>query len=214
VSQIAYDSPAEHEPIGRKLAQVNTAARRLFLDQGFTATSMDAVAREAGVSKATLYSYFPSKEALFAHLIADECIAVQAGLDVPTLSDGLESALRRFARDYVRMFMNVKKNSLVRVMANESKRFPQMCLHFYETGPLSLTRRVALLLIEARSAGLLSFRDATVTATQFLSLIRGDLPLKAVLGIQDLTNDTSEAEIEAGIATFLRAYRVDETAAA
>ncbi len=214
MNQVAFDIRPEHEPVGRKMAQVNEAARRLFLEQGFAATSMDAVAREANVSKATLYSYFPSKEALFGHLIADECIAVQAGLDIPTLADGLEAALRRFARDYVRMYLTAKKQSLVRVMANESKRFPQMCVHFYETGPLSLTRRVAQLLIDARSAGLLSFRDPTTTATQFLSLIRGDLPLKAVLGIQELTNDTSDADIEAGIATFLKAYRVEAVEAA
>ncbi len=78
MSQTADDIRVDHEPVGRKMAQVNEAAHRLFLEHGFAATSMDAVAREAGVSKATLYSYFPSKEALFAHLIADECAAIQA----------------------------------------------------------------------------------------------------------------------------------------
>jgi len=214
VNQIAYDIHADHEPVGRKMAQVNCAARRLFLDQGFTATSMDAVAREAGVSKATLYSYFPSKDALFAHLIADECIAVQAGIVLPTLSDGLEVALRRFARDYVRMFLTAKKQSLVRVMANENNRFPEMCLHFYETGPLTLTRRVAQLLSDARDQRLLAFSDAMIAATQFLSLIRGDLPLKAVLGIQDFRNDAIEDEIEAGLSLFLKAYQVSASEAA
>jgi AcrR family transcriptional regulator len=208
VSEIADDIRADHEPVGRKLTQVHEAAHRLFLEHGFGATSMDAVARQAGVSKATLYSYFPSKEALFARLIAEECSAIQAQLIMPSLSDGLEPALRLLARDYVRIFLTKKKHSLFRVMANESTRFPGMCLHFYETGPLSTTRRVAQFMLDARDCGLITFPDAMISAMQFLNLVRGDLPLRAVLGIEQLTNDNIDSEIEAGLATFMKAYRV------
>lgn len=208
MSEIADDVRADHEPVGRKLTQVNVAARRLFLEQGFAATSMDAVAREAGVSKATLYSYFASKEALFAHLISDECAGIQNTLVFPSLSEGIEPALRRLAEDYVRLFLTNKKNSLFRVMANESTRFPGMCLQFYETGPLSTTRRVAEFLLDARDLGLIVVTDPMTSAMQFLNLVRGDLPLKAVLGIAALTNDNIDAQIEAGIATFMKAYRV------
>lgn len=208
MSQVAYDIHGDHEPVGRKLCQVNDAARQLFLEQGFTATSMDAVARAAGVSKATLYSYFPSKEALFGHLIADECSAIQIDLVFPTLAEGLEPALRRFARQYVQLFLVAKKNSLVRVMANESTRFPDMCLRFYESGPMATIRKVAELLLEAKAIGLLAFHDPMITATQFLSLVRGDLPLRTVLGIAQLTSDNIDQEIEAGIAAFIRAYGV------
>jgi TetR/AcrR family transcriptional regulator, mexJK operon transcriptional repressor len=43
------------------------AAWQLFLEQGFSATSMDAVAKAAGVSKATLYAYFPSRRPCSPH---------------------------------------------------------------------------------------------------------------------------------------------------
>ena len=42
------------------------AARRLFLEHGYAVTSMDVVAQLAGVSKATVYARFESKEQLFA----------------------------------------------------------------------------------------------------------------------------------------------------
>ena len=52
-----------------KRQQITDAARALFLAQGFARTSMDAITAEAGVSKQTLYSYFPSKnELLLANL--------------------------------------------------------------------------------------------------------------------------------------------------
>ena len=47
---------------GRKFTQVLEGARTVFLRDGFEGASVDDIAREAGVSKATLYSYFPEKK--------------------------------------------------------------------------------------------------------------------------------------------------------
>ena len=45
--------------------QIRQAAMRLFQEQGYGAVSMDAIAREAGVSKATIYAHFADKAELF-----------------------------------------------------------------------------------------------------------------------------------------------------
>ena len=129
-------------PAGRKMETVTRAARQLFLDQGFSATSMDAVAKAAGVSKATLYAYFPSKEALFASLIMAECEGMQRHLPQPDLSDGFLPALRRFARQYVDAFIRRKDVAFVRIIANESGRFPELGRLFYESGPQATIRRL------------------------------------------------------------------------
>ena len=55
-----------------KARQILDGARTVFLAQGFDAASMNDIAREAGVSKGTIYSYFPSKDALFAALIRED----------------------------------------------------------------------------------------------------------------------------------------------
>src|SRR5690625_5539928 len=57
----------------KKADQVLDAARRLFLERGFDATSMDDVAEMAGVSKATVYAHYNCKTALFAEVIHHEC---------------------------------------------------------------------------------------------------------------------------------------------
>lgn len=63
------------------------AARELFLRQGLRATSMEAIARAAGVAKPTLYAYFPDKDAVFlaivAQVLADKTRAFSAGLAGP-----------------------------------------------------------------------------------------------------------------------------------
>ena len=58
------------EPGGGKAEAVLAAAERAFLEHGFGAVSMDTIAREAGVSKATVYAHFANKEQLFGAVIA------------------------------------------------------------------------------------------------------------------------------------------------
>ena len=53
-------------------------AKRVFLDQGYSGASMSAISAELGGSKGTLWSYFPSKEELFAaRVLASLCLGVQ-----------------------------------------------------------------------------------------------------------------------------------------
>ena len=58
---------------GRKFDQVLAGARDVFMADGFEGASVDAIARAAGVSKATLYSYFPDKRLLFMEVADTEC---------------------------------------------------------------------------------------------------------------------------------------------
>ena len=54
-----------------KQAQIRDGARRAFLANGFAATSTDAIATEARVSKQTLYVYYRTKEDLFLDVLED-----------------------------------------------------------------------------------------------------------------------------------------------
>jgi AcrR family transcriptional regulator len=204
----ATDHPAqdrESSHAGRKVDIVTRAAWQMFLDQGFSATSMDAIAKAAGVSKATLYAYFPSKEALFASLIVAECESLQHDLPLPRLSAGLSEALREFAKQYLHTFIHRRDVAFVRIIANESGRFPVLARLFYESGPQATIQRLSGFLDEARANKLLEFDDPMEAAKQFLSLIRGELPLMIVLGLSDLTEKAIEEGIEAGLKFFLKA---------
>ncbi|MBR0780128.1 TetR/AcrR family transcriptional regulator [Bradyrhizobium iriomotense] len=206
IETIAPAAPEQSNvPAGRKMDIVTRAAWQMFLDQGFSATSMDAIAKAAGVSKATLYAYFPSKEALFASLIVAECESLQRDLPLPQLSAGLSEALRTFARQYLSAFIHGKDFAFVRIIANESGRFPVLARLFYESGPQATIRRLSGFLEEARAKKLLEFDDPMEAATQFLSLIRGELPLMIVLGLSELTEKAVEEGIEAGLKFFLKA---------
>jgi AcrR family transcriptional regulator len=81
---------------GEKRACILEAARKLFLRDGFTDTSMDAITREAGVSKATVYAYFPGKESLFATLVRETAEPILGGLPPLQPGRGVEAQLRRY----------------------------------------------------------------------------------------------------------------------
>src|SRR5262245_46611359 len=67
--------PPEARSDRLKRRQILEGARHMFLAQGFDAASMGAIARQAGVSKGTLYVYFKSKEELFEAIVEEQCRA-------------------------------------------------------------------------------------------------------------------------------------------
>ena len=76
ISEIEAEIGSEINPEikkGRKFDQVLDGARDVFLRDGFEGASVDDIARRAGVSKATLYSYFPDKRLLFSEVARVEC---------------------------------------------------------------------------------------------------------------------------------------------
>ncbi|WP_291737881.1 TetR/AcrR family transcriptional regulator, partial [Leisingera sp. F5] len=74
---------------GRKFDQVLAGAREVFLADGFEGASVDNIAKAAGVSKATLYSYFPDKRVLFMEVVRSVCVQQsEASLDLAAGSCG------------------------------------------------------------------------------------------------------------------------------
>jgi AcrR family transcriptional regulator len=69
--------------------QISEAAERCFARNGFHATSMQDVIREAGLSAGAVYRYFPSKAALIREIATETITAVTAGIDVALQTDPL-----------------------------------------------------------------------------------------------------------------------------
>jgi AcrR family transcriptional regulator len=78
---VVLDIAASEEAPGwraRRRARILEAARRLFAESAYPAVQMDDVARGAGMSKATVYRYFRSKEALYLEIFDEELVALIA----------------------------------------------------------------------------------------------------------------------------------------
>jgi TetR/AcrR family transcriptional regulator, mexJK operon transcriptional repressor len=183
------------------------AAASLFMAQGYGAVSMDAIARAAGVSKATLYAYFSSKDQLFATIIGEACrqnIAVSNFL--PGGETDLQAALTTFAVNTLRFLLEERSLAIHRVVISESVRFPELGRAFYDNGPGVFRRVFGDWLAQQTAAGRLSVPDPSQAADQFIGLLRGGLYLRATLGLTPPTEAEVDAAVSSAVAAFVRAY--------
>jgi TetR/AcrR family transcriptional regulator, mexJK operon transcriptional repressor len=196
------------DPLGNaKDRQILAAARKVFMELGYGAASMDAIARQAGASKATLYTHFDGKDALFAALIVMECkhFSEQIGrraFDGPDI----RVALRSLAEDFNNLLCTDESLAMYRIVVAEAPRFPELGRIFYESGPKVMINRVADLLAGAAKRGLLEIRDPRVAAVQFISLVRGDSHLTRILGLKATSKNVAADYIEGGVDLFLAGY--------
>ena len=120
--------------------RLRVAAHRLFLRQGYLATSIDAILAEAGIaSKETLYRHYASKEALFADVLSHLTME-QPGfserltaLPAPDDLEALRRALTTLAREILAMMNQPGYLPLVRMVIAETPRFPQLGSLFFAT---------------------------------------------------------------------------------
>ena len=89
-----------------KAESILAAAQRAFLANGFGAVSMDAIAREAGASKATVYAYFSSKEELFGAVVTREGERYFRGFSAGELDPRqVEASLTEIARRFLALVL-------------------------------------------------------------------------------------------------------------
>lgn len=117
---------------GRKFMQVQAAARLVFLRDGYAGASVDDIAREARVSKATLYSYFTDKRRMFCHIITDEMDHLAGEFRLPvSRTGGVESALTDYLGDLVALHLGERHVLLARVCIGEAGRFPDIARRYH-----------------------------------------------------------------------------------
>lgn len=193
----------------RKRRQVVEAAARLFMAQGYGATSMDAIAREAGVSKATLYAYFPGKDALFAAIVGEACERESEGRPCcPNADDSdLEATLLSLGEGYLSFLFREEVLAIQRVVMAEGPRFPELGRAFYESGPRRMIGWLAGWFASLQERGRLRAGHAELAAEQFLSLLRSTAFLRHMLRLPPAPDAAEVARIAAAaVDTFLRAW--------
>jgi TetR/AcrR family transcriptional regulator, mexJK operon transcriptional repressor len=192
----------------QKAQQIIGGARLAFLELGFEGASVGEIARRAGVSKGTLYNYFPDKAQLFDAIVRRETTHfAQEILDPWEPALDVATSVREAAVGLPRFFCSESAQALYRLCIAEAQRFPHVGRALYEHGPDVCSRRLAEYLAVARSRGELDVDDTELAAHQLASLCRARLFERVLLGMQ---TDASEEEIarvaDSAASVFLRAY--------
>ncbi|RVT97590.1 TetR/AcrR family transcriptional regulator [Rhodovarius crocodyli] len=185
------------------------AAGDLFLRDGYSAVSMDAVARQAGVSKATLYAHFEGKDALFSAVVASNCQAM-AGTIVKGAGHDAEirEGLTRVGDTLLRFLMQPRTIAMHRLVMAEASRDPALAEAFLEAGPRTARLLLSEWMAEEQRRGRLDPQvPALRLATQFGALLRTDLWLRAGLGLGPAAGDEEIAACVAeAVEMMVRAY--------
>ncbi len=194
---------------GRKFDQVLEGARQVFLRVGFEGASVDEIARAAGVSKATLYSYFPDKRLLFSEVARVECNR-QADEALGVIGTGapIEEVLREAAHRIVRFFLSDFGRQVYRICVAESYRFPELGQRFYASGPVMMRERMRTVLTPYVEQGVLRIHDMDLAASQFGDLCKADLLVRNLCGLRGEVRDADiERVVNGAVEMFLARYR-------
>jgi AcrR family transcriptional regulator len=128
-------SKRESQRLARR-AQIISAAREHFFEHGYADTGMSAIAAKLGGSKGTLWSYFPSKEALFAAVVEDTAAAIRSQVDMPPLGDGDPvERLTRLCRSVIERALSPIVIAMFRLIGPLADRQPELSKIFFEQGP-------------------------------------------------------------------------------
>ena len=200
--------PRRAEPLG-KAEIILAAAERAFLAAGFGAVSMDAIARDAGVSKATVYAHFHAKEELFGAVVARLTRRRLSGFSIEALDPtDAAASLHTIAARFLDLVLSPEAIALNRIIIGEVSRFPALGQVFWEAGPARHRVQIEAFLRRAADLGSLTVPDARLAAEQFLALARGEIHQRSLLRLDNPADvAASKAAAANAVATFLRAFR-------
>jgi TetR/AcrR family transcriptional regulator, mexJK operon transcriptional repressor len=204
----------ERGSFGSKAESILAAAQRNFLAHGFGAVSMDAIARDAGVSKATVYAHFASKEELFGAVVARVSERHFQGFSAPDLdARNIGASLTILARRFLDLLLSSEAIALNRIIIGEVMRFPALGDVFWQAGPKRSRMQIEAFLRRAVAAGSLRIADTRLAAEQFAALARGEIHLRYLLRLEADAGETALREAaQAAAEIFLRAFRAPGTA--
>ena len=197
----------------RKRRAVVDAATTLFLRHGYLGTSMDQIAAFAGVSKPTVYKFFPDKEQLFTAIVMETLdraggpFLAELSRLAETRSGQLADDLRDLARRYLATVTQPAVLQLRRLVIGASHQLPALASAYYERAPEQTLRMLSDCFRRLADRGLLRAPDCDQAAAHFAFLVLGRALDKSLFcGDQPFTAEELAAQADAGASAFLAAY--------
>ncbi len=192
------------------------AATALFLSDGYDRTSLDAVAKRAGVSSATLYKHFPTKADLFGGIMARLWAAAAEDAPAMPAPGNPRAGLTRIGEDYAQVLTTGHTVDLFRVIIAEAPRFPELGQQLYDQGKKPYLDRLEAYLAAETEAGALAVPPdgIALAARQFLGMINDVVfwPRLLIIGL-DIPADQQAQVVAGAVATVLARYAASLPAA-
>jgi AcrR family transcriptional regulator len=186
------------------------AARHEFAEGGFAATSMEAVARRAGVSTRTLYRLVPNKATLFEGMVTDRLDRFVSSVNLHAADDAeIGEALYLALMACADLTLDAEVIALQRMMLQESGQFSDITRTFYKNATLRINAALADWLRAQQKRGSIELDDIDEAAGMLLGMI-ASAPRRALMfgGVPLPSRSQIEMRVRRCAALFLRGCQV------
>ena len=202
---MADGEPANEAESKRRM--ILRVARRHFMAEGFAGTGMEAVARDAGISTATLYAHFPGKRDLFSWVLDDAADEFSRRLaPVRELTGPARRRITDFAVAYARFMSDPCVRAVYRLVAAERRSFGRAADTFHQRGRLELAEALIEALTELTAEGELRVEQPAWAAGQLMGMIEHPAFLAPLVGGDAALTRTPEAIAEDAVETFMARF--------
>jgi len=191
----------------RRHRELLETTKRLLLERGWEATSIDEISRQSGVAKRFLYARYPDKAALFFAAVAqfrDEQIGALGSVGAPP--EDVEQGLLALATQMFDLAMRDETLAIIRLFLAEAPRMRDFARLFAESFPRRGLNGIARVLSVYAERGALTFADPQFAAEQFAMLAIGVSQRLAMLGYRDPPEQEAR-RLRAAVKLFLDGSR-------
>ena len=178
------EPPSGLPPQPTRSDEILDAALALMEEHGYRDTTMLQVATRARASKNTLYQHFPTKQALFAALVARAAAAMNA--DITIALDGnapLEPTLRQFGIHLLTLLTGPQSLAINRAAIAEARVAPELAQALAANGRENTAPLVQRYFAAQIAAGRMRRVDGADAIETFIGLLIGDLQVRLLWGI-------------------------------
>ncbi len=184
--------------------QIITAAKRVFLREGYGA-SIDTIVAAAGVARQTLYNHFAGKKELFLAVMEDVVDRTMRPLLQIETDAPLREMLKRFAVLYIEGALDPDSLALSSMISSAVKEFPEIGPLAYSAGPRRTIPALAYYLRAQMEAGHIALRDPEIVAESFFGALIGHARYRYIFGLGIDRNDQRRAAfIEEVVDVYVR----------
>jgi TetR/AcrR family transcriptional regulator, mexJK operon transcriptional repressor len=188
--------PSRHDAEVR-LQVVLEVAKGKFLSAGYRETSLEAIARDAGVAKKTLYCHFGSKAGLFDAIVRTLTDAwVEELRKIVADENGPDAVLEAAALHLLDVGTRSDMIELYRLLLLEARRFPALVGAYRDRcGKLAGMEPLTDYLRRTVERGELTLEDVDLAVEQFVHLVLGGVRARMLLGCTGRPNAASRRRI-------------------
>ena len=184
------------------------AAKRLFLNQGFSSTSMEAIAADARVTKQTVYAHYQSKDALFTHMVGSLCEQHSPpGALLQSKGKSIEVLLQEIGIIFLNMLTSKEVLAATRLVIAEAHNHPELAEHYYKNGTQRMLTLLAQFLAQRKKDGTLDIASIPAASSHFFSLLKGQYYVRMLLGIKPVpAAREKEKHVREVVDIFMKLY--------